>query len=155
MPPAPHVIDEYVRWSDVDFAGIICYGAYLRFYELAETELFRAAGTPYGELFDRFDLWLPRAEIHSEFHYPARLDDRLRVAAHVARVGHTSLTIAFQVLHLPTARLGADGHQVLVSVDRRTLRPKLLPQDLVDLLAPFTLSREAALAELGVPTGTP
>jgi acyl-CoA thioesterase FadM len=40
----PHTIEEYVRWSDVDFAGILCYGAYLRFFEIAETELFRTAG---------------------------------------------------------------------------------------------------------------
>jgi len=149
MAAAPYVIDEYVRWSDVDFAGIICYGAYLRFFELAETELFRAAGAPYGELFDRFDFWLPRVEIHSEFHYPARLDDRLRVGAHVARVGHTSLTIGFHVLHVPTRKLNADGHQVVVSVDRQTLRPKLLPPEFVTLLAPFTLAPEDALAEIG------
>jgi len=27
MRVAPYVIEEYVRWSDVDFAGIIFYGA--------------------------------------------------------------------------------------------------------------------------------
>lgn len=155
MPPAPYVIDEYVRWSDVDFAGIICYGAYLRFFELAETELFRVAGTPYGEVFDRFDFWLPRAAIHCEFHHPARLDDQLRVGAHVAHVGRTSLTIGFHVLHVPTNRLGADGHQVLVAVNRGTLRPKLLPLELVSLLAPFTLPREAARAALGIAATAP
>ena len=54
MRPAPFVIEEYVRWSDVDAAGIIFYGSYVRFIELAETELFRAAGLPYGEVFDRY-----------------------------------------------------------------------------------------------------
>jgi len=155
MAPAPYVIDEYVRWSDVDFAGIICYGAYLRFFELAETELFRAAGAPYGEVFDRFDFWLPRAAIHGEFHHPARLDDRLRVGAHIAHVGRTSLTIGFHVLHVATKRLGADGHQVLVSVDRATLRPQPLPSGFVSLLAPFTLPGNAARAALGVPPGDP
>jgi hypothetical protein len=38
MSPSPFVIEEYVRWSDVDFAGIIFYGSYVRFFELAETE---------------------------------------------------------------------------------------------------------------------
>src|SRR2546425_3650192 len=44
MPPTPYIIEEYVRWSDVDFAGIIFYGSYVRFFEIAETELFRACG---------------------------------------------------------------------------------------------------------------
>ena len=35
--PSPFLIQEYVRWSDVDYAGIIFYGAYVRFFEIAET----------------------------------------------------------------------------------------------------------------------
>ena len=89
--PAPYVIEEYVRWSDVDFAGIIFYGSYVRFFEIAETELFRAAGLPHREFFDRFDIWLPRKAVHAEFFRPARLDDRLRVATYVARLGTKSL----------------------------------------------------------------
>ena len=41
-------IEERVRWGDVDAARIIFYGAYIRFFEIAETELFRAVGLPYG-----------------------------------------------------------------------------------------------------------
>ena len=69
--PSPFVIEEYVRWSDVDFAGIIFYGSYVRFFELAETELFRAAGLPFGTVFDQYDVFLPRVQVHTEFHSPA------------------------------------------------------------------------------------
>src|SRR5690606_1294188 len=85
MNPAPFIIDEHVRWSDVDAAGIIFYGSYIRFIELAETELFRAAGMPYGEVFDRYDVLLPRVQVHTEFHYPARLDDQLRMAVYYGK----------------------------------------------------------------------
>ena len=34
-------VSEYVRWEDIDAAGIINYQAYLRFFGLAEVELFR------------------------------------------------------------------------------------------------------------------
>ena len=54
-------IKERVRWGDVDAARIIFYGAYIRFFEIAETELFRAVGLPYGRMFDELDVWLPRA----------------------------------------------------------------------------------------------
>src|SRR5213593_1914781 len=80
MRVAPYVIEEYVRWSDVDFAGIIFYGSYVRFFEIAETELFRACGLAYAQVFDRYDVFLPRKAVHSEFYSPARLDDRLHVA---------------------------------------------------------------------------
>jgi YbgC/YbaW family acyl-CoA thioester hydrolase len=59
----------------LDRAGIIYYGQYLRFFEIAETELFRAAGLSYSEVFDRFDIWLPRVQIHFDFRRPLKLDD--------------------------------------------------------------------------------
>ncbi len=150
VSPQPYVVEEYVRWSDVDFAGIICYGAYLRFFEIAETELFRAAGLAYAEVFDRYDVWFPRAAIHSEFYRPARLDDRLRVAAYVGRVGTKSMTLNFDVVRDDPRALGAAGYQVLVCVDRSTLKPRPLPVPVVAALAPFTLTPEAARSCLGV-----
>src|SRR5205814_6860026 len=98
--PAPYVVEEYVRWSDVDFAGIIFYGSYVRFFEIAETELFRAAGLPHREFFDKFDIWLPRKAVHAEFFRPARLDDRLRVAAYVARLGTDRKSTRLNSSHL-------------------------------------------------------
>jgi YbgC/YbaW family acyl-CoA thioester hydrolase len=150
--PAPYVIEEYVRWSDVDFAGIIFYGSYVRFFEIAETELFRSCGLAYAQVFDRYDIWLPRKAVHSEFYWPARLDDRLRVAAYVGRIGTKSMTLNFDVLRKDSARLGAAGWMVLVCVDRDKLRPKALPAGLIQALAPHTLTSEAARAALGVET---
>jgi N-acyl-D-aspartate/D-glutamate deacylase len=43
----PFVISEYVRWGDIDLAGIIRYSAYLRFFELAETEGPARRGHPH------------------------------------------------------------------------------------------------------------
>lgn len=150
MSAKPHIIEEYVRWSDVDLAGILCYGAYLRFFELAETELFRAAGLAYHDVFDRYDVWFPRAVLHSEFYQPARLDDRLRVAAYVGHVGTKSITLNFEVLRDDPVSLGASGYQVLVCVDRAALHPRPLPPQIVAALAPYTLTQEAARSLLGV-----
>ncbi|HET7790493.1 MAG TPA: thioesterase family protein [Gemmatimonadales bacterium] len=150
MQPGPFVIEEYVRWSDVDFAGIIFYGSYVRFFEIAETELFRACGLAYKEVFDRYDVFLPRKAVHSEFHVPARLDERLRVAAYVGRVGTKSMTLNFDVLRDQSPVLMAEGWMVLVCVDRKQLKPRALPAGLLGALAPHTLSPEAARAALGV-----
>ncbi len=146
----PFVVEEYVRWSDVDYAGIIFYGAYVRFFEIAETELFRAAGVPYSEVFDRFDIWLPRVHLECDFKYPARLDDCLRVAAYFTRFGTSSIGINFDVLHVAAEQLAAAGQEVLVCVDRRAMRPRALPEELRHLLAPFTMSEEEARRWLGL-----
>ena len=44
---ARYTVEEYVRWEDIDAAGIINYQAYLRFFGLAEAELLRSAGLTY------------------------------------------------------------------------------------------------------------
>ena len=132
-------IEERVRWSDVDAAGIVCYGAYLRFYEIAETELFRAAGEPYHEVFERYDVWLPRVHIEAEFRRPAFLDDLLRVQGWVERVGRTSLHLAFRV-----ERGGeeiARARFVMVSVRRSDLVKTPLPPPLAERLGRFSAGR--------------
>ncbi len=147
--PAPFVIDEYVRWSDVDKAGIIFYGAYVRFFEIAETELFRTAGLPYGEVFERFDIWLPRVHLECDFRYPPRLDDRLRVAAYFTSFGTSSIRINFDVLHIAANRLAAVGHEVLVCMSRATMKSQPLPDELRALLEPYTLTEADARRSLG------
>jgi YbgC/YbaW family acyl-CoA thioester hydrolase len=143
-------VDERVRWSAVDKAGIIFYGAYVRFFELAEMELFRTAGVPYGVVFDRWDMWLPRVHLESDFHYPARLDDELRVAAYFTRFGTSSLRIDFDVVHLGAGRLAVSGHEVLVCTTRDTLAARPLPEDLIEILSPYLLTRDEAHRELGL-----
>lgn len=150
MTPGPFLIQDYVRWSDVDFAGIIFYGSYVRFFEIAETELFRNCGLAYAQMFDQYDVFLPRKAVHSEFYWPARLDDRLRVAAYVGRVGTKSMTLNFDVLRDGSTTLVAAGWMVLVCVDRKSLKPRPLPNGLVAALAPHTLSPETARLALGV-----
>jgi YbgC/YbaW family acyl-CoA thioester hydrolase len=132
-------IQEYVRWSDVDFAGLICYGAYLRFFEIAETELFRAAGLPYGEVFERFDIWLPRVQLHSDFHHPALLDDLLSVSAFIGKVGKRSLTLNFEVRRSKDDQLLAEGRFVMVAVDRKSFKSVPLPEELIAHLSRFIM----------------
>src|SRR6058998_1673033 len=153
-PPVPFVIEEYVRWSDVDFAGIIFYGSYVRLFEIAETEMFRHCGLAYNRMFDEYNIFLPRKAVHSEFYWPARLDDRLRIAAYVGKVGTKSLTLHFDVLRPDAFALGAAGWMVLVCVDRKRLKPRPLPAGLIASLAPHTLSSDAARASLGVASPT-
>ncbi|HEX2166505.1 MAG TPA: hypothetical protein VHG09_04640, partial [Longimicrobiales bacterium] len=63
---APFIVRERVRWSDVDAAGIVCYGMYLRFFELAESELFRTVGLPVRTLSGEYGLWLVRHRIECD-----------------------------------------------------------------------------------------
>src|SRR2546423_15152267 len=90
-------IEERVRWGDVDAASIIFYGAYIRFFEFAETELFRAVGLPYSVMFDELDIWLPRAHLECDFRRAAQLEDLLEGSVYVGRFGTKSMRLNFEV----------------------------------------------------------
>jgi YbgC/YbaW family acyl-CoA thioester hydrolase len=137
-------IEERVRWGDVDAANIIFYGSYIRFFEIAETELFRAVGMPYGKIFDELDIWLPRVHLECDFHRAAQMDDLLEVSIYVGRVGTTSLRLNFEVRRKTEdgtieKDLMASAHFVLVSTDRKNLKPLPVPQGLRDALEPYVM----------------
>ena len=135
-------IEERVRWGDVDAAGIIFYGAYIRFFEIAETELFRAVGLPYGKVFDELNIWLPRVHLECDFHRAAQMDDLLEVSVYVGKIGQTSLRLNFEVRRKNEAgeiedKLMATAHFVLVSTDRENLKPIPVPDQLRRALRPY------------------
>ena len=131
-------IDERVRWGDVDAARIIFYGAYIRFFEIAETELFRAVGLPYGRMFDELDVWLPRAHLECDFRQAAQLDDMLEVSVYVGRIGTKSLRLNFEVRRNGEPSIVAEAHFVLVAVRRNTFDSVPVPDELKRRLAPYT-----------------
>ncbi|PYS45580.1 MAG: hypothetical protein DMF68_21870 [Acidobacteria bacterium] len=130
-------IEERVRWGDVDAARIIFYGAYIRFFEFAETELFRAVGLPYSVMFDELDIWLPRAHLECDFRRAAQLDDLLEVSVYVGRFGTKSLRLNFEVRRKGVDELVAEAHFILVAVRRDTFDSVPVPEELKSRLAPY------------------
>ena len=133
-----YTIEERVRWGDVDAASIIFYGAYIRFFEFAETELFRAVGLPYGVMFEELDVWLPRVHIECDFHRAAQLDDLLEVSVYVGRFGNKSMRLDFEVRRKGEEMLIARAHFVLAAVKRDSFETVPIPEMLKTRLAPYT-----------------
>lgn len=134
----PFSITERVRWIDCDAAQIIYYGAYIRFFEIAETEMYRAAGLPYSAAFHEIGSFPIRAEYHCEYRYPARLDDLMRIEVWVSHWGRTSFTVSFRFTREEDGHLLAEGYCRQVCVDRDEKRPMPIPERLREGLAPYS-----------------
>jgi len=131
-------VSEYVRWEDIDAAGIINYQAYLRFFGLAEVELFRSCGLSYRTMFDELNVWLPRAHVECDFFHPVTLDELLVVDAYFGHIGTSSIHLNFEVRRKSDpATIVATGKYVLVSVKRGEFKPMPVPQQIRDRLAPY------------------
>ncbi len=135
--PRRFSIEERVRWGDVDAARIIFYGAYIRFFEYAETELFREVGLQYGVMFDELKIWLPRVHLECDFKRAARLDDLLEVSVFVARFGTKSMRLNFEVRRKGESELIATAHFVLAAVNQDTFETVPIPAELRERLAPY------------------
>ena len=132
-----YTIEERVRWGDVDAASIIFYGAYIRFFEFAETELFRAVGLPYSVMFEELDIWLPRVHLECDFHHAAQLDDLLEVSVFVGRIGNKSMRLDFEVRRKGDELVIAHAHFVLAAVRRDTFETVTIPDELRKRLSDY------------------
>ena len=135
-------IEERVRWGDVDAARIIFYGAYIHFFEFAETELFREVGLAYGKMFDDLKIWLPRVHLELDFRRAARLDDLLEVSVYVARFGTKSMRLNFEVRLKGESELIANAHFVLAAVNQDTFETMPIPTELRERLAPYNANEK-------------
>ncbi len=125
-------VSEYVRWEDIDAAGIINYQAYLRFFGLAEVELFRSCGLSYRAMFDDLGVWLPRVHVECDFFHPVRLDELLVVDAFFGHIGTSSIHLNFEVRPSEHPEMiVATGKYILVTVNRE-LEPIPIPPAMRD-----------------------
>jgi YbgC/YbaW family acyl-CoA thioester hydrolase len=138
-----YAIEEYVRWEDIDAAGIINYQAYLRFFGLAEAEMLRSAGLTYRFLFESLGIWLPRVRVECEFHEPVKLDELLVVEAYFSRIGRTSIHLDFEVRRKAESRAVATGRYVLVCVRQKDFQPVPVPAELKKRIGRYLEPRPA------------
>lgn len=131
-------VSEYVRWEDIDAAGIINYQAYLRFFGLAEVELFRSCGLAYRTLFDEIGIWLPRVHVECNFFHPVTLDELLVVEAYFGRIGTSSIHLHFEVTRDGAPEtVVATGKYVLAAVRKGEFKAVPVPDAVREKLAPY------------------
>jgi acyl-CoA thioester hydrolase len=114
-----------VGFSDTDAQGIVYYGRYNPYFDLARVEYLRALGQLKREAGGDFVM---RAN-DVEYFAPARFDDELQIFARVSRIGRTSVTFEFAAYRLPDDVLMVTAHQTLVYVDLDERRAVSVPDD--------------------------
>ena len=102
-----------VAFSDTDAQGIVYYGRYNPYFDLARVEYLRSRGLLNYNAGGEFVM---RAN-DVEYFAPARFDDELEIAVTIGRVGRTSVTFEFEAHKLPERTLMVTAHQTLVFVD--------------------------------------
>lgn len=134
-PPAEAVSFEFrVPFHDVDAMRIVWHGHYLKYMDVARTELLRARGLDIPEI-SRLQLRLLVAESKCHHSAPLRYADQVRVTAWVTE-SWNRIRIAYEIWNLTTNRRAARASTLLVTTDADgkllwktpdALRDRLLP----------------------------
>lgn len=135
-----------VRWAECDMQGIVFYGHYLEYFDLAITELFREALGAWGVMAEHgADLVVGEATLH--YRSSARFDDEIDLVVSVARLGNTAMTTELAIER--DGELLVEGTLRHVCIDPETMTKQPLPAAIREALVPYTTSeatRDAATA---------
>lgn len=133
-PPYRYAAYTRVGFSDTDAQGVVYYGRYMPYFDLARTEYHRHLGA----ISIRGEFAMRASTV--EYHAPARFDDLLEVFVRVERVGTTSVNYDYAAFRLDSDDsdlLMATAKQTIVLIDLSDRRPVSVPEEFRQRIAEF------------------
>jgi acyl-CoA thioester hydrolase len=133
-PPFRYAAYTRVGFSETDAQGVVYYGRYMPYFDLARTEYHRHLG---HVLLGDADFAMRASTV--EYHAPARFDDLLEVFVRTERIGTTSITYAHAVYRIDDEGdlLMVTAKQTLVLIDLAGRRPVPVPEPFRARIAEF------------------
>jgi acyl-CoA thioester hydrolase len=135
-PPFKFSTRTRVGFSDTDAQGIVYYGRYLPYLDLARVEYHRKLGLLGMEVGEPGVEFVMRA-LTIEYHAPAMFDDELELFIRVARIGRTSATYECAAYRVRDDLLLVTATQTPVLVDLDQRKACEIPQSFRDTIRAY------------------
>jgi len=136
VAPAPFIHPLRVRYGECDPQQIVFNANYFAYFDIAMTELWRAAVGSYGAMLER-GIDMVVAEASARFLGAARFDDELALEVAITRLGTTACTTRHRVLRGGEPLV--EGEMRHVFVDRQLFEKMPIPGWMREALAPWVL----------------
>jgi acyl-CoA thioester hydrolase len=127
-----------VRYAECDPQNVVFNAHYLAYFDVALTELWRAAFGSYQAMVDR-GVDVVVAEVAVRFKASARFDDLLTLALAVTQLGNTSIVCDHLISRDGELIVEGTTRHVLVESEGLTKAP--IPDWMRQQLAPWTVPR--------------
>lgn len=127
-----HTSKLRVRYSETDQMGIVYYGNYAQYFEVARVEFLRELGFVYKELEDS-GVIMPVVRYETDYKFPAKYDEELSIVTTLNTVPTSKITFDYEVFN-PDRKLVCTAKVILVFLNKDTFRPQRAPENLVELL---------------------
>jgi acyl-CoA thioester hydrolase len=132
-PPFKYSALTRVGFSDTDAQGIVYYGRYLPYFDLARVEYHRHLGLL--RIDEEHELVMRASTV--EYLAPARFDDLVEVFVRAARFGTTSVTYDFAAYRVEDDALMVTAKQTLVLVDLDERRAQPISERMKEIVSSF------------------
>lgn len=119
-----------VRYQETDSMGVVYYGNYFAWFEVARTEYLRALRLSYRKM-EEDGIYLVVASASCQYKYPARYDDIVKVQCWISEIKNSSLKFEYKLF--VENRLIATGESVHVFTNK-AWRPTRIPEELAGSL---------------------
>ena len=134
-PPFKLSARTRVGFSDTDAQGIVYYGRYLPYFDLARVEYHRNLGLLAMEAGPGVEFVMRALTV--DYHAPAVFDDEIEVYVRIARIGKTSATYEFAAYRARDDELMVNATQTLVLVDLDERKACSIPDDFRETIRAF------------------
>jgi acyl-CoA thioester hydrolase len=135
-PPFKFSATTRVGFSDTDAQGIVYYGRYLPYFDLARVEYHRHLGLLGMDIGEAGEEFVMRA-CAIEYFAPAVFDDVIEVCVRLARIGRTSATWEFAAYRAKDDVLMVTATQTLVLVDLDERKAAPIPDTYKEAIRAF------------------
>ncbi|WP_262964347.1 tol-pal system-associated acyl-CoA thioesterase [Methylobacter psychrophilus] len=121
-----------VYYEDTDAGGVVYHANYLNFFERARTEMLRAMGYEQDELMVNDSIIFVVRSVQIDYLHSARFNEQIQVSAEVTIVKKASLI--FEQLITRGDDVLCKGIIRIACLDAKSMRPKAIPENLLELL---------------------
>ncbi len=117
-----------VPFQDIDAAGIVFFARIFDYFHDAFVAHLRARGVSLPAVISSGEWGAPLAHAEADYKFPLRFGDEVTVEVVCGEVGDTSLSIRFRIVSgQEPVRVHCFGKTVHVVIDRKTFRPRAVP----------------------------
>lgn len=125
-------IDIRVRYGETDQMGIVYYGNYPSYFEVARTEWLRNLGVTYKGM-EKNGIKLPVISLNIQYIKPAEYDDVLTVHVTLKKRPLVKIEFDYEIINQNKEKIST-GNTVLAFIDSKTNRPIKCPDYILEKL---------------------
>lgn len=123
-----------VMYADTDQMGVMHHGAYVKYLEVARTELMRSCNMPYSEM-EKSGVMSPILDLNIKYIKPALYDEVLTVQTWVSKIKGSRIVFDYTIYREDI--LLTKSSTTLVFLDTKTKRPSDIKETFIDKIRTY------------------